>query len=164
MLTSGEGRGTAATAAAATAAASAPAKRATAPDLSSLVLVLLDTVRQNVGRAYLEAGVTPLVVDVGHDIGDVFVGQFPCRHDAVERYAVDGQLAFEPAGDGLDGTDLVGVEVVRFRQRRERICDALAIGLMAGLAIIGEDGFPGLDALGLVLAAGGAFDGCSATR
>src|SRR5581483_3026285 len=120
MFTIGEEPTMAATLVAAVPMASAPATIASAPSIPYRVLVWLDTVRLHVGGANLEAGIAPLVVDVGHHIGDVLVRQFPCRHDAVERYAIHGQLAFKSAGNGLDRANLVGVEIVRLCQRRRR--------------------------------------------
>ena len=80
-----------------------------------------------------------MAVDVGQHVGDVLVGEAPGRHHAVELVAVDGELLLEAAGDGLDRADLVAVEIVGLGERRERVGHALAVRLMAGLAIVGED-------------------------
>jgi hypothetical protein len=93
---------------------------------------------RDLGLGDAAAGVAPLVEDVGGDGGDVGIADVALRrHEAVVRDAVDDDLALE-AGQDRRG-DLgrgPALQPVGAGKRREGAGQALAVGLVAGGAVL----------------------------
>ena len=108
-------------------------------------------------RSDFVALVTPLGVNVGEHVSDVFVAEVKFGHDALELVSIDGDFTTQAIENNSDSAIFIRIEEVGLGERREGVRDAEASRLVTGTTDCGKFGFSASDALFFVFSGWACF-------